>query len=74
MFRPIHSMSKHDKDILAILSKDEMKSTNQVLQELQSKTKKAINWHALYRTLMELALDNKAEKIKVKAGFFWKKK
>lgn len=67
-------MSKYEKDIIAILSKDDMKSTNQVLAELQTKTDKKINWHALYRVLMELALTGKVERIQVKAGFFWRKK
>lgn len=67
-------MGKHDKEILAILSKEEIKSTNQILQELQKSVKRTINWHNLYRVLMELALDGKIERIKAKAGFFWKRK
>ncbi len=67
-------MSKHEQDVLTLLSKEELKSTNQLLQELQRKTKKVINWHALYRILMELTVDTKVERIQTKAGFFWKKK
>lgn len=67
-------MSKYDNTILSILSKDEIKSTNQILDELQKKTNKAINWHALYRVLMELNSSGKVEKLKSKAGFFWRKK
>ncbi len=67
-------MSKHDSDILSILLKNELKSTNEVLQELQKKTKKTINWHALYRVLLELALDGKIDRVQMKAGIFWKKK
>ena len=67
-------MSKYDDMILSVLSKDEIKSTNQVLEELQKKADKVINWHALYRVLMELKTDGKIERLQSKAGFFWKKK
>jgi len=33
-----------------------------------------INWHALYRVLMELQAEGKIERLESKAGFFWKKK
>jgi len=67
-------MSKYKESILSILSKTEIKSTNQVLEELQKKVNKIINWHALYRILMELKSDGKIERLESKAGFFWKKK
>ena len=67
-------MSKYKEMILAILSKTEIKSTNEVLEDLQKKVNKIINWHALYRVLMELKLEGKIEKLQSKAGFFWKKK
>lgn len=60
--------------ILSVLSRDEIKSTNQVLEELQKKANKIINWHALYRVLMELKSEGKIERLESKAGFFWKKK
>jgi hypothetical protein len=66
-------MSKHDEAVLKVLSKGEIKSTNQVLKELESITKKTINWHALYRILMDLEVKGKVSKLKAKAGFFWKK-
>lgn len=66
-------MSKYKEMILEVLSKTEIKSTNEVLTELQKKAKKVINWHALYRVLMELCTDGKIEKLKSKAGFFWKR-
>ena len=66
-------MSKHDKAVLEILSKDTIMSTNEVLTALQTKTKKTINWHALYHILDDLAEQGKVEKLKSKAGFFWKK-
>ena len=67
-------MSKYKELILGILTKTEIKSTNEVLTELQKQEKKVINWHALYRVLMELQTDGKVERLKSKAGFFWKKK
>lgn len=67
-------MGKYNKIILKLLSKDEIKSTNEILKELESKVKKTINWHNLYRILMELLSDNKIERLRAKAGFFWKKK
>jgi len=67
-------MSKYKEKVLEILSKNEIKSTNEVLTELQKKEKKVINWHALYRILMDLQADGKIERLKSKAGFFWKKK
>jgi arginine repressor len=67
-------MSKYDEMILSIISKTEIKSTNEILEELQKKINKVINWHALYRILMELKSDGKIERLQNKAGFFWKRK
>jgi Fe2+ or Zn2+ uptake regulation protein len=67
-------MSKYKEKVLRILSKEEIKSTNQVLSELEKETKKTINWHALYRILMELELKGEVERLKAKAGFFWRKR
>ena len=67
-------MSKHAKNVLDILKRDEIKSTNEILKELEQKTKKVINWHLLYRLLRDLHEEGKVEKLKAKAGFFWKKK
>jgi len=67
-------MSKYKQDVLNVLSKEEIKSTNQVLFELQKKVKKVINWHMLYRILNDLEKEGKIEKLKARAGFFWKKR
>ena len=67
-------MSKYNEMILVILSKTEIKSTNEILTELQKKADRVINWHALYRVLMDLQSEGKIERLKSKAGFFWKKK
>ena len=65
-------MSKYKEAILSILSKTEIKSTNEILNELQKKADKIINWHALYRVLMELQSEGKVERLQSKAGFFCK--
>ena len=67
-------MSKYKELIFQVLSKTEINSTNEILNELQKKANKIINWHALYRVLMELNSDGKIERLQSKAGFFWKKK
>jgi len=67
-------MSKYQENVLDILSKTTIKSTNEILLELQKKVDKIINWHLLYRILMELQSKNKIERLESKAGFFWKKK
>jgi DNA-binding HxlR family transcriptional regulator len=67
-------MSKYTEDVLKVLSKEEIKSTNQVLAELQKKVEKVINWHMLHRILSDLEKEGKIDKLKAKAGFFWKKK
>ena len=66
-------MGKYDEEIIEILSLDTIKSTNEVLKELEGKVKKKINWHHLYRTLSELVDKGKVVKLKSKAGFFWKR-
>lgn len=67
-------MSKYEEVILKIVSKDEIKSTNQVLSELQEKVKKVVNWHMLHRVLRDLEDAGKVERLKAKAGFFWRKR
>jgi Fe2+ or Zn2+ uptake regulation protein len=67
-------MSKYQEKILAIISKNEIKSTNEILTELQEEVNKVINWHALYRILMDLKEGGKVERLQNKAGFFWKRK
>jgi len=67
-------MSKYRDNVLKILSKEEIKSTNEILKELEKETGKVINWHALYRILMELEAENRIGRLKAKAGFFWLKK
>lgn len=65
-------MSKYKEVLLQILTKNKIKSTNEILEDLQKKVNKVINWHALYRVLMELQAEGKIERLESKAGFFWK--
>ena len=67
-------MSKYKDDVLSILSKEEIKSTNEILKELENRVNKVINWHMLHRILSDLVNDGKIERLKAKAGFFWKRK
>lgn len=66
-------MSKYKQKVLEILSKEKIKSTNEVLKELEKEVNKVINWHMLHRILSDLEKEGKIEKLKAKAGFFWKK-
>ena len=67
-------MSKYEEDVLKTVSKDEIKSTNQILTELQERVKKVVNWHMLHGILRDLEDKGKIERLKAKAGFFWKRK
>lgn len=66
--------SKYKELILQVLSKQEIMSTNEILKKVEEKSKKTINWHLLYRVLMDLSNEDKVERLKAKAGFFWKKR
>lgn len=67
-------MSKYKELILETLSRTQIKSTNEVLNEVQKKTNKVINWHLLYRVLIELSIKGEIEKLESKAGFFWRRR
>lgn len=67
-------MSKYRETVLKVLSNKGIKSTNQVLTEVQIISGKKVDWHMIYRILMELNYEGKAEKIENKAGFFWRRK
>jgi hypothetical protein len=67
-------MSKYKKEVLGILSREKIKSTNEILKELENKVSKVINWHMLHRILRDLEDEGKIQKLNAKAGFFWKKR
>lgn len=67
-------MSKYRELVLKVLSDKKIKSTNEILNEVQTISGKVINWHMIYRVLMELQNEGKVERIEAKVGFFWKRK
>lgn len=67
-------MSKYNQKILNLLSKEKIKSTNELLRELERKEDKTISWNLVYRILFELEAEGKIEKLGAKGGFFWRKK
>jgi len=67
-------VSKYRKFVLRVLSDKQIKSTNEMLRELQKLTGKSVNWHIVYRVLAELHAEGKVEKLPAKIGFFWRKK
>ena len=60
--------------VLKVLSDKQIKSTNEVLKDLEKLTGKTVNWHIVYRVLAELNNEGKVEKLPAKVGFFWRKK
>lgn len=60
--------------VLHVLSQKEIKSTNEVVKELEKLSGQAVNWHMIYRILAELQTEGKVEKHKAKIGFFWRKR
>lgn len=67
-------MSKYDKIVLDVLSDKKIKSTNEVVKEAERVSGQSVNWHMIYRILLELSHAGKVEKLEAKVGFFWKKK
>ena len=67
-------MSKYTQKILNLLSKEKIKSTNELLRILERKEDKTISWNLVYRILFELTVAGKIEKLEAKGGFFWRKK
>ena len=67
-------MSKYKLGVLKLVTKTEIKSTHQVLKELEKQESKIINWYLVYRILFGLEEEGKIERLKSKAGIFWRKK
>lgn len=67
-------MSKYRQPVLDVLSDKKIKSTNEVVKEVEKLTGQSVNWHMIYRVLLELSQERKIEKLDAKVGFFWKKK
>jgi len=60
--------SKHEKAILDIIRGDDFRSTNEIRQELEKRSGKKINWHAVYRILTELVQNGEIDYIDTEAG------
>lgn len=67
-------MGKYKNEIYTLLSKDVIKSTNEVLIELQKKAGKSVNWYTADRELQDLWHEGRVEKLQAKAGLFWRRK
>lgn len=67
-------VSKYENTVWEILSFEEIKSTQQVLEELEKKSHKVINWYAVYKILRSLKDCGKVELLEAKGGLFWRKK
>lgn len=67
-------VSKYREMILKVISDKQIKSTNEILKDLEKATGKTVNWHIVYRVLAELNNEGKIEKLSAKVGFFWRKR
>ena len=67
-------VSKYENDVWTLLSFQEIKSTNQILEELEARSNKTINWFSVYKILKTLEEDGKVKLLKNKSGLFWIKK
>lgn len=66
--------SKYKNAVLKIVSRETIKSTNEILKDLEKSTGKSINWHMVYRILDDLRKDGKVKRLETKIGFFWTKR
>jgi len=66
--------SKYRAHVLEVLSIKQIKSTNEVLKDLEKLTGKSVNWHIVYRVLAELNQEGKIERLPAKSGFYWRKR
>ena len=67
-------VSKYRESILKVLSEKQIKSTNEILADLQKLTGKSVNWHIIYRVLQELYTEGKVERLEAKKAFFWRRR
>ncbi len=67
-------VKKHREVILNTISEVNIKSTRQVLKEVEKKVGKIINWSDLFRTLKDLSDKNLIKYYETPGGFFWIKR
>ncbi len=66
--------SKHELALWEILDFEDIKSTNDILNELMKKTNKVISWHLVYRVLKKFEDEGKVKRFENISGIFWIKK
>lgn len=64
-------VSKYRELILMVVEREEVKSTRCIVQELEAKSGKSINWHHIYKLLTQLEQEGKIKRLKSKAGILW---
>ena len=64
-------VKKHREIILASVSEIKLKSTSEVLEQVENKVNKKINWSDLYRTLRDLADKGLIKEYSCKGGIYW---
>ena len=64
-------VKKHREVILNTISESKLKSTSEVLEQVEQKVKKTINWSDLYRTLRDLADKGLIKEFVCKGGIYW---
>ena len=64
-------VKKHREIILNTISEIKLKSTSEVLKEVERRVKKRINWSELYRTLKDLSDRGLIRQYVCKGGIYW---
>lgn len=67
-------VKKWKLEILNLVAERDLKSTTQILHELEKKVKRRINWSDLHRTLSTLKEKNLIKCFECKGGIYWIKK
>ncbi len=66
-------VSKYKNEILKVVN-EKIMSTNEILKKLESKHKKVLSWHIVYRNLRDLKEEGKIELLEATGGIYWRKK
>lgn len=64
-------VSKHRETTLCLVSETKLKSTRQILRELEKKTNKVMNWSNVYKILSDLERDGIIKRNMTEGGIFW---
>ena len=71
---PIYYMSKYEKPVWKVLSKDKWLSTNQIKKMLEKEYKKNVNWFVIDKVLHKFLMEEKVERIQHEKIVLWKKR